>query len=358
MNIDDLRAQIDDIDNNVQELISNRAKLAILIAQLKKTSDNPTNDDYYRPEREAKILTKAIERNEGPLSDQVIRHIFREIMSACLALENKTKVAYLGPVGTYTQSAVEKHFGSFIEAVPFLTISDVFREVELGDSPYGVVPVENSSQGVVNLTLDELINSSLKICGEIDLPIHHNLMSQCSSITQIKRVYAHQQSLLQCNRWLDINLVSALQIPVSSNAEAAKMAKNARDSAAIASKAAAFVYGHNILAKRIENEARNTTRFLVIGKQKVEPSGNDKTSLILTTNNKPGSLFSMLKPFSDNSISLTKIESRPSRKTNWDYLFFIDIIGHQQDPIIQKVLQQLDDNNQLISILGSYPKAI
>lgn len=354
-NLDTIREQIDVIDQEIQKLIDNRALLAQEVAKI-KLAENP-NAEFYRPERELNVLNKVAERNKGPLTDNTIRFIFREIMSACLALEKPLKIAYLGPIGTYTQMAAKKFFGSAVDSNSQQTIGDVFREVEVGESNFGIVPIENSTEGVVSGTLDKLIKTTVNICGEIEIPIHHNLLSKEKNLSRISRVYAHQQSLMQCKRWLDINLTQALKIPVSSNAEAARMAKTSRNSAAIAGEMAASAYDLDILNSNIEDELRNTTRFLIIGNKNIKPTGNDKTSLILTVSNEPGALYTLLQPFNYNDISLTKIESRPSGNQNWEYIFFVDIEGHQTDENVAKAIEELRRKKLIISILGSYPKS-
>ena len=304
------------------------------MAGVKNASPKPAN--FYRPEREAQILKKVIEQNKGPLSEEEMARLFREIMSACLALEQQLDIAYLGPEGTFTQSAALKHFGHSVNTTAFGTIDQVFREVESGASPYGVVPVENSIEGVVNHTLDMLNNSSLTICGEVELRIHHHLLSNDESFDEITTVYAHQQALAQCRAWLDTNLNKADRIAASSNAEAARIASNEEHVAAIASSSAGELYKLNILANNIEDHPDNTTRFLVIGKEKCLSCGNDKTSLIFSTPNKPGALHKMLSCFADNGVSMTRIESRPSHREMWDYVFFVDIEGHADDVPVKK----------------------
>jgi chorismate mutase/prephenate dehydratase len=284
--------------------------------------------------------------------------LFREIMSACLALEEPMKIAFLGPEGTFTQAAALKHFGHSVRAAPLATIDDVFREVEAGECHYGVVPVENSIEGVVNHTLDMFMNSSLKICGEVELRIHHHLLGRDCSIDGLKRVYAHQQALAQCRRWLSNHLPRAEQIALASNAEAARRAADEPGTAAIAGDAAAAIYGLQSLAQNIEDEADNTTRFLIIGHQSTPPSGDDKTSLIFTTPNQPGALYTMLAAFAENGISMMRIESRPSRRGMWDYFFFIDIEGHVKDPAVAKALKDLKDRAAMLKLLGSYPRAV
>ena len=355
-NLEQLRKDIDAVDKQLLELISQRARLAQAVAEVKNSSDKDAS--FYRPEREAQILRKIIEQNKGPLSEEEMARLFREIMSACLALEQVLDIAYLGPEGTFTQTAALKHFGHSVNTSAFGSIDQVFREVESGASHYGVVPVENSIEGVVNHTLDMLNHSSLMICGEVELRIHHHLLSKETAVENINRVYSHQQSLAQCRAWLDIHLINAERIAVASNAEAARMASKEKQVAAIASEAAGELYELNNLASNIEDQPDNTTRFLVIGKAMCPPCGNDKTSLIFSAPNKPGSLFRMLGCFADNGVSMTRIESRPSRRDMWDYVFFADIEGHAEDESVKQALAQLEDCAAMVKLLGSYPKAV
>ncbi len=354
--LDSLRKEIDSIDQKLLDLISQRALVAKKVAELKQSSGETVN--FYRPEREAQILTKTIEQNQGPLSDEEMARLFREIMSACLALEQPLDIAYLGPEGTFTQTAALKHFGHSVNVTSFGSIDQVFREVESGASHYGVVPVENSIEGVVNHTLDMLNHSSLLICGEVELRIHHHLFSKESDIDKIDCVYSHQQSLAQCRSWLDAHLIKAERVAVSSNAEAAKIAAGKANVAAIASETAGELYKLNALANNIEGQPDNTTRFLVIGKSLCKPCGNDKTSLIFSAPNKPGALHRLLSCFADNGVSMTRIESRPSRREMWDYVFFVDVEGHVEDPSVKKALEEIEEHSSMVKLLGSYPKAV
>jgi chorismate mutase / prephenate dehydratase len=351
-----LRVDIDALDNQLIRLISTRARLAQEVAEVKNASQEPAN--FYRPEREAQILKKVIEQNKGPLCEEEMARLFREIMSACLALEQQLDIAYLGPEGTFTQSAALKHFGHSVKTNAFSTIDQIFREVESGASHYGVVPVENSIEGVVNHTLDMLNHSSLTICGEVELRIHHHLLSQNESFDEIATVYSHQQGLAQCRAWLDTHLIKAARIAVSSNAEAARIASNKLHVAAIASSIAGDLYQLNNLVSNIEDQPDNTTRFLVIGKEECNACGQDKTSLIFSAPNKPGALHRMLSCFADNGISMTRIESRPSHLEMWDYVFFVDIEGHADDEPVKKALLELEKHAAMVKLLGSYPKAV
>ncbi len=355
--IDDYRREIDALDEQIQVLISRRAQCATEVGQIKR-STGMDQSEYYRPEREARVLRGVVERNTGPLSGEEMARLFREIMSACLALEKPMNIAFLGPEGTFTQAAAHKHFGNSINTVPLAAIDEVFREVESGAAHYGVVPVENSTEGVINHTLDTFVLSPLKICGEVELRIHHHLLGKAGELNRIKRVYSHHQSLAQCREWLDLNFPHVEREPVSSNAEAARRAAAEEDAAAIAGAVAAEIYGLQVLVSNIEDEPDNTTRFLIIGRNQVPPSGNDKTTLLLSTANKPGALYRLLNPLNTHGISMTRIESRPSRRGTWDYVFFIDVEGHVDEPNVKAALAELEDGATLFKVLGSYPKAV
>lgn len=351
----DLREKIDGLDQQIQSLITERAKIAQQVAHSKQQSNDTV---FYRAEREAQVLRRVMDRNEGPLRDEEMARLFREIMSACLALEQEMAIAFLGPEGTFTQAAALKHFGHSIKTIPFTSIGDVFREVESGAVSYGVVPVENSTEGVINHTLDEFMTSSLNICGEVILRIHHNLLSNENDLSSIKKVYSHQQSLGQCRKWLDANLPDVELVDVSSNATAAQMASSEKNVAAIAGETAAEIYNLNMLVPNIEDEPDNTTRFLIIGKRETPASGEDKTSLIISTPNRAGALLSILEPFAKNNISMNRIESRPSRRGAWDYVFFVDIDGHENDENVKHALDELAKVATMVNVLGSFPKAV
>jgi len=350
-----LRERIDQLDEQLQSLLTERAKIAQEVAVTKTKSDD---NIFYRAEREAQVLSRVMERNKGPLSNEEIARLFREIMSACLALEQVMTIAYLGPEGTFTQAAALKHFGHSVETLPLATIGDVFREVESGNASYGVVPVENSTEGVVNHTLDQFMNSPLHICGEVELRIHHHLLGKGKDTTNVKRIYSHRQSLAQCREWLETNMPGVELHDVNSNAEAAKLASQDADTLAIAGETAAEIYGLNILVRNVEDEPDNTTRFLVIGKRATPPSGRDKTSLLVSTQNKSGSLYRVLEPMVKNKISMTRIESRPSRRGMWDYVFFIDCEGHRDDANVATALKELEQEADFLRILGSYPRSV
>lgn len=347
------REQIDAIDRELLGLINRRAGLAQEVKQIK---DLAGQSDYYRPDREAAVRSALVALNEGPLADEEVSRLFQEIMSACRALEQALSVGYLGPQGTFTEAAVHRHFGHSVEARPLDTIDAVFREVESGACGYGVVPVENSTEGVINHTLDSFVQSSLAICGEVELRIHHCLMSHCKSAKEIKRLYSHQQSLAQCRNWIDTNLPGIETQAVNSNADAARRAANEPGAGAVAGKVAAEAYGLDLLEINIEDDPNNTTRFLVIGGHPVAPSGNDKTSLLMAARNKPGALFGLLEPLSQRGISMTRIESRPSRMQLWEYVFFVDFEGHIDNPNIAGALEEMGEHASLLKVLGSYPR--
>jgi len=355
-NLNNIRQEIDLLDERLQVLISERARLAQKVAQIKQAQGDDTV--YYRPEREAAVLREVLARNEGPLSGEDMARLFREIMSACLALEQPLRVAFLGPEGTFTQAAALKHFGHSVHTVSMTSIDEVFREVESAAVNYGVVPVENSTEGVINHTLDMFMQSSLTICGEVELRVHHHLLGKNQDRSGLKRIYSHQQSLAQCREWLDMYLPGVERMSVSSNAEAARRVANEEQAAAIASDVAADIYHLDILETNIEDNPDNTTRFLIVGRQPVPPSGDDKTSLLVSTPNKPGALHQLLKPFAENAISMSRIESRPSRLANWEYVFFIDINGHIDDKKVIRCLDALREKTAMLKVLGSYPRAV
>ncbi len=346
-----LRAQIDAIDDELVRLLSQRGALAQAVGRLKQGRP-------YRPEREAQVLRRVQAANPGPLSDEALGRLFREIMSACLALEAPLTVAYLGPAGTFSQAAALKHFGHAAECVPCPSIDEVFREVAAGTVTYGLVPAENSTEGAVGRTLDLLLDSPLKICGETLLRVHHHLLRRQNEMAGIARVYAHAQALAQCHEWLNQHLPAVERVPVSSNAEAARRAAEEPTSAAIAGEAAAELYGLHSLAANIEDEPNNTTRFLVLGTHDAGPSGQDKTSLVMSAPNRPGAMVELLGPFARNRVSMTRLESRPSRTGLWEYVFYVDVEGHREDAAVARALAELRDIASLLKVLGSYPVAV
>jgi chorismate mutase / prephenate dehydratase len=355
--LEQLRNRIDDIDAKIQALIADRARCAQQVGEVKGLSKTA---DYYRPEREAQVLRRVVERNEGPLRNEEMVRLFRELMSACLAQEEPLKVAYLGPEGTFTQSAVFKHFGHSARALSVPTIDEVFHEVEAGIADFGVAPVENSTEGTVNHTLDMFLTSPLKICGEVEMRIHQHLMGKMNDIGQIRRICSHSQSFAQCRSWLAQNLPDVERIVVTSNAEAARRARDEDGTAALAGDAAAEVYDLRILFSNVEDEADNTTRFLVIGRKMFPPSGEDKTSLLVSSTGTegPGVLFHLLEPLARHGVNMTRIESRPSRRRKWDYVFFVDLDGHADEPVVRQALDEIEKQASLFRVLGGYPKAV
>jgi chorismate mutase/prephenate dehydratase len=355
----EIRQRIDSLDTKIFELLTERAKCAEAVGEVKRAAGE-TDINFYRPEREAQILRRMVEANQGPLKDEQVTRIYRAIISSCLGLEQCLRIAYLGPEGSYTQAAAQKHFSDGVEMLSLATIGQVFREVEVGTVDYGVVPIENSTEGVVSHTLDLFAQSPLKICGEIHLPIHHSLLCQSASQTyaDVKTIYAHQQSLAQCRIWLDTNVPDAERIVVSSNSEGARRVKTEKGVAAIAGQVAAKLYKLHTLQENIEDNVNNTTRFLVIGNQTVGVSGDDKTTLLISAKNRSGALYHLLKPLKDYGLDMTRIESRPSKNTLWQYLFFMDIEGHADNEKVQAAFGKLEQEAELIRVLGSYPKAI
>ncbi len=352
----EVRSRIDAIDLQIQSLIQERAGFARLVGAAKGPLKAAV--EYYRPEREAQVLRRVVDRNEGPLSDEVLVRLFREVMSACLAQQEPLRIGYLGPEGTFSQQAVHKHFGHSAHGLPLSSIEEVFEEVEAGNADFGVVPVENSGQGTIQSTLDMFLTSSLKICGEVELRVHQYLLSRTGRIEDIERVYSHPQSLAQCKAWLRQHLPNAERLPVASNAEAARRSRTADDAAAIAGESAGKVYGLKVVAGPIEDRPDNTTRFLVLGRNLFPASGNDRTSLLVSVHDRPGALYSVLRPLAEHGISMNRIESRPAHQGKWVYAFFIDVSGHVEDPAMKAVLNELGEFADAVRILGSYPVAV
>ncbi len=351
--LDRLRGEIDLVTDSILELLSKRARLAREIGTLKV-------GQAYRPEREAQVLRRIKERNPGPLSDETVALLFREIMSACLALERPITVAFLGPQGTFSESAAMKHFGHAAVTTPQATIDEVYRAVESGAADFGVVPVENSTEGAVGRSLDLMPQTPAKVCGEVLIRIHHHLMSVRpeTGFASIGRIYSHSQSLAQCHEWLNANVPEAERIAVASNAEAARRAAEEPGTAAVAGDRAAEHYKLAILASNIEDEPNNTTRFLILGDYEPEPSGNDRTSLVLSARNRAGAVYEMLTPFATRGVSMTRFESRPSRVALWEYLFFVDIEGHRDDANVAAALEEVGRIAGYLKVLGSYPMAV
>ena len=350
------RDQIDGLDEQIQALIAERARVAQMVRQIK--AEQGDQGDHYRPAREAEVLRRARDRNTGPLADDTVARLMREIMSACLDLESPLKVAYLGPERTYTHAAVYKHFGRAVRARAMHAVDEIFRDVESDAASYGVVPVENSVGGMVSHTLDLLASTPLAICGEVWLPVHHHLLSAHSNREDVRKVFAHAQSFAQCRMWLDANLPHADRVAVASNGEAARLVKEEGQGAAIASQQTAQIYDLEILASNIEDDPNNRTRFLVIGRQRCEATGCDRTSLVVSAQkDQSGALLRLLEPFAQGGVNLTKIESRPSRRADWDYNFFLDLDGHQDEPAVRQVLEQVESRAGFFRILGSYPQS-
>lgn len=355
--LNQLRNKIDKLDQELLELISARALCASQVGKIKREIDDQ-DAQFYRPEREANVLRRIAEKNQGPLADEEMARLFREVMSACLALERTLNIAYLGPEGTYTEEAALKHFGNSVTTSAQTSIDEVFREVESGSAQYGVVPIENSTEGVITHTLDNFMRLSLRIVGEVELRIHHHLLSTAQNLSDIQTVYSHEQSLAQCRNWLNSNLSGGDRVAVNSNAKAAIVARGEKNTAAIASRAAASRYDLNILASNIEDMSENSTRFLIVGRGSVAPSGSDKTTLLVGAPNESGSLCKLLQPFANNGVSMTRIESRPSHNANWEYVFFLDLDGHIEDAPLVKAVDELQAVATMVNVLGSYPKAV
>ena len=352
----EVRQQIDGIDREIQALIAERALWARQVGKAKGKLAAAV--DYYRPEREAQVLRRVVDRNDGPLADDVLVRLFREIMSACLAQQEPLKIGYLGPEGTFSQQAVHKHFGHSAKGLPLASVEEVFDEVAAGHADFGVVPVENSGQGTIQSTLDMFLSSPLKICGEVELRVHQYLLSRTGHLDDVERVYSHGLSLAQCRGWLRQYLPKAEKLAVASNAEAARRARNADDAAAIAGENAAHVYGLKIVAGPIEDRPDNTTRFLVIGRTLFPPSGNDRTSLMVFVRDQPGALYKVLEPLARRGVSMNRIESRPAHSGLWQYAFFIDVGGHVDESPLRDALADIADFASNVTVLGSYPVAV
>ena len=350
MDLKEMRDKIDAVDRQIVALLNERYKTVCEVGKWKLERGLP----IYVPEREKALLEKLDSLNEGPMLSSTLHAIYREIMSGAYPLERQLRVAYFGPAATYTHQAAQRQFGKSVEYFPRPGIADVFRDVESEKADYGVVPVENSTEGVVNHTLDLLLDSTVKVCAEINLPIHHALLS-ATEPEKIKRVYSHPQSRAQCRQWLTEHLPGAELVEASSNTRAAQLASEDPESAAICSELAASVYGLNLIESGIEDNPRNTTRFFVVGNQENGCSGNDKTSICFAVQDRVGALYDCLLPFRDAGITLSMIESRPSKKINWEYVFYVDLHGHIADTVVQKALDKLKQYTSFLKILGSYP---
>lgn len=351
MDLADWRTRINDLDNQILHLLNQRAEAALRIGDLKRRQEAPS----YVPEREAAILRRLTEVNGGPMPADAVRAIWREILSSCRALEEPLAVAYLGPEGTFTHQAARERFGAAAELRPVRVIADIFDEVERGRVAYGVVPVENNTEGAVNLTLDRLVDSDVFICGEAYLEIGQHLLSRAAGLADVKRVLSHPQGLAQCRGWLAQHLPDVPVEETSSTAAAVEMAAADATLAGIASALAGELYGVPILRERIEDNRHNATRFLVIGRQPVGPSGRDKTSILFAMRNEPGTLYRILEPFVQNGINLSKIESRPAKSRAWEYVIFVDFEGHRDTPVVAAALREIEARTLYLKILGSYP---
>lgn len=349
-----LREQIDAIDAQILDLLNRRARLAQEVGHVKAE----TNAPVFRPEREAQVLLGVAQRNPGPLEGADVQTIFREIMSACRALEKRVTVAYLGPVGTYSEQAVYLQFGHAVESLPCASIDEVFRAVEAGTADFGVVPVENSSEGAVNRTLDLLLQTTLAISGELSIPVHHSLMTKSGTMDGIKRICAHSQALAQCQTWLNQNYPGIERQAVASNGEAARLAAEDPTAAAIAGEFAGQKYDLQVVKAHVQDDPHNRTRFAVIGRLNTTSSGKDQTSLVLSVPNKAGAVYNMLAPLAKHGVSMTRFESRPARTGTWEYYFFVDIEGHAQDDKVAKALAELKENAAFFKVLGSYPSSL
>ena len=349
-----LREQIDDIDAQILALLAQRGQVAQQVGHVKAE----TNAPVFRPEREAQVLRGVAERNPGPLTDHDVQTIFREIMSACRALEKRVTVAYLGPSGTFSEQAVYQQFGSAIEALPCVSIDDVFRSVEAGTADFGVVPVENSSEGAINRTLDLLLATTTVISGEVSIPVQHSLMTRTGTMDGVKLVCAHSQALAQCQAWLNLHHPQLERRAVASNAEAARLASIDPTIAAIASDMAGEQYKLGVVEAHIQDDPHNRTRFVVIGHLHTNASGQDQTSLVLAVPNKAGAVYSLLAPLARHGVSMTRFESRPARVGTWEYYFYVDVEGHMQDPAVARALDELKDNAAFFKVLGSYPHSL
>jgi chorismate mutase / prephenate dehydratase len=349
-----LRDRIDAIDAQILDLLSQRGRVAQEVGHVKAETDAPV----FRPEREAQVLRGVAARNPGPLKDGDVQTIFREIMSSCRALEKRVTVAYLGPAGTFSEQAVYQQFGSAVQGLPCVSIDEVFRATEAGTADFGVVPVENSSEGAINRTLDLMLATTTVISGEVSIPVHHSLMTRTGSMDGVKVVCAHSQALAQCQVWLNLHHPDIERRAVASNAEAAVMASQDPTVAAIASEMAGEQYKLGVVQAHIQDDPHNRTRFSVIGHLHTGPSGKDRTSLVLAVPNKAGAVYNLLAPLARHGVSMTRFESRPARIGTWEYYFYVDIEGHVQDAAVARALEELKDNAAFFKVLGSYPHSL
>lgn len=351
--IQQFRKEIDRIDDEILRLLNERSKSVIEIGRLKKESDS--NANLHTPGREAEIVSRLMAQNKGPFPNEAIRPVYREIMSASLSLEGPQKVAYFGPAATFTHLACIKKFGASAHYIPVNSIKDVFDEVERGRANFGVVPIENSTEGVVNYTLDMFVDSTLLIYGEVLLEVSHYLLSKTGRIEDIQKIYSHPQAIAQCRQWLETNLPRIPVSEVTSTARAGEICSGDPTAAAIASELAAQIYGLKIIKARIEDNVNNFTRFLVLSKRAPERTGKDKTSIMISVKDKVGALYDLLRPFASHGTNMTKIESRPSRRKAWEYIFFVDVEGHVDEEPVKKALEEIKGRCLFMKILGSYP---
>ncbi|QDZ28731.1 prephenate dehydratase [Noviherbaspirillum sp. UKPF54] len=355
MNTDDklkpLREQIDAIDAQILDLLNRRARVAQEVGHVKAE----TNAPVFRPEREAQVLRKVAERNPGPLDGGDVQTIFREIMSSCRALERRVNVAYLGPAGTFSEQAVYQQFGHAVEGVPCASIDEVFRAAEAGTADFGVVPIENSSEGAINRTLDLLLQTTLSISGELSIPVHHSLMTRSGTMEGVTRICAHSQALAQCQVWLNQHYPGIERQAVASNGEAARIASEDPAAAAIAGEIAGQRYNLGVVKAHVQDDPHNRTRFAIVGRLQPGPSGKDQTSLVLAVPNKAGAVYNLLAPLARHGVSMTRFESRPARIGTWEYYFYVDVEGHAQDGNVAAALAELKQNAAFFKLLGSYP---
>ena len=348
-----IRDEIDSIDNQILSLLNNRAKLAIQAGEAKQDTSK------YKPARESLILDRLIDLNKGPLEADQIKNVFNEIISSCRSTESTFTISYLGPEGTFSESALQGQFGKSVDKIPEETIRSTFKSVDKGLSDFGIVPIENSTEGSVNTTLDCLGEFDLKICGEIEMEIHHNLLGHNKPLpTEGFEIHAHEQTLGQCRTWLESYCPGVKLVSVNSNAQAASNVTEDNSVIAIAGDLAAKKYGLDILSKNIEDYSSNTTRFLTIGNIESGQTNSDKTSIMATTKNEEGALYSLLEPFSQLNVNLSHLTYRPSKIDKWQYAFFIDFDGHKDDDLVRNLLSILTDKQIEVKILGSYPKSL
>ncbi|MFD2273480.1 prephenate dehydratase [Undibacterium arcticum] len=349
-----MREQIDAIDAQILELLNQRARVAQQVGHVKAE----TNAPVFRPERETQVLRQLADRNPGPLASGDVQTIFREVMSSCRALERRVIVAYPGPAGTFSEQAVYQQFGHAVEGLPCASIDEVFRAAEAGTADFGVVPVENSSEGAINRTLDLMLQTTLSISGELSIAVHHSLMSKTGSMDGVTRICAHSQALAQCQAWLNQNYPNIERHAVASNGEAARIASEDPTAAAIAGEIAGQRYALGVVKAHIQDDPHNRTRFAVVGRMQPSPCGRDQTSLVLAVPNRAGAVYQLLAPLAVHGVSMTRFESRPARMGTWEYYFYVDIEGHQQDAKVATALGELKQNAAFFKLLGSYPLSL